>query len=70
MSTGHEHDSEQEYAFLEETIKDKAYRKKKSKNTMLKIMAFGLLFGIAASIGFYAVKPVAETLFSITTFPG
>lgn len=67
MSTNHEYDSEQEYAFLEETIKDKAYHKKKSKNTMLKIVAFGLLFGIAASIGFYAVKPLAESMFGKET---
>lgn len=53
----------EEYAFLQETLKDEKERGKARRNRILKTAGRGLVFGIAASLGFFAVKPWAEKAF-------
>lgn len=53
----------EEYAFLQETLKDEKERGKAKRNKILKTAGMGLVFGIAASLGFFAVKPWAEKAF-------
>ncbi|MEF9946186.1 MAG: S1C family serine protease [Lachnospiraceae bacterium] len=55
--------STEEFSFLQETIKDEPVNKKKLASNILKILGLGLIFGIAASLGFFALKPWAETKF-------
>lgn len=54
---------EREYSFLQETIKDEKRSVKKMKNLIFKYAGLGLVFGIAASLGFCALKPWAEKRF-------
>lgn len=62
--SGHETEQEpEEFAFLEEKIKDATFDVKKATSKVLKLVSMGLLFGIAASIGFFALKPWAESTF-------
>ena len=56
--SGAEHE---EYEFLQETLKDEK-RGRIGKSTIIKCAALGLVFGIAASLGFFALKPWAEDL--------
>lgn len=54
---------QEEYSFMQETIKDETGSPKKTKNLVLKYAGLGLVFGLAASLGFFALKPWAETKF-------
>ena len=57
--SGTEHE---EYEFLLETLKDEKKRGRIGKSTIIKSAALGLVFGMAASLGFFALKPWAEDL--------
>lgn len=54
---------EEEYSFLQETIKDEAGGRKKLKKDILRIIGFGFIFGIVACFSFCAFKPWIETHF-------
>lgn len=54
---GHE-----DYEFLQETLKDEKKRGRIGKSTIIKCAALGLVFGMTASLGFFALKPWAENL--------
>ena len=54
---------EKEYSFMQETIKDENRSVKKTKNLIFKYAGLGLVFGITASLSFYALKPWAESRF-------
>lgn len=54
---------EEEYSFMQETIKDKNGGHGKSRDRILKCAGLGLIFGLAACLGFYALKPWAESVF-------
>ncbi len=51
------------YSFMQETIKDQTGGRKKTRNLMMKYIGLGLMFGLAACLGFYALKPWAEEKF-------
>lgn len=53
----------EQYSFLQEKIKNDAVDKKKRISGIARIVGAGLIFGVAASIGFFALKPWAETKF-------
>ncbi len=64
METDHGPDQEPEkYSFLQEKIKDEAFSRKKVLYKISWLVGRGLLFGVAASIGFFALKPWAESTF-------
>lgn len=52
---------EEEYAFLQETFKDEKGRGRISRGMIAKYACLGLVFGMAASLGFFALKPWAES---------
>lgn len=52
----------EEYAFLQETIKDEKDKGRIKKGTIMKCAGLGLVFGLTASLGFFAVKPWAEAV--------
>lgn len=56
-------EEQQEYSFMQEIIKDENPSVKKKKNLVLKCMGLGLVFGLTASLGFFALKPWAESQF-------
>lgn len=55
--------NQEEYSFLEEQIKENAPSKKKVISFAFRLICAGILFGLAAGISFYAVKPWAEDAF-------
>ena len=57
--SGAEHE---EYEFLQETLKDEKKRGRIRKSTIIKCTVLGLVFGMTASLGFFALKPWAEDL--------
>lgn len=59
MDTGHRPSVEekQEYEFIQEVIKNE---KKKSTFQLLRWASVGLIFGISACLGFFALKPIIE----------
>lgn len=64
METDHGPDQEPEkYSFLQEKIKDESFSRKKLLYKIPRLVGKGLLFGVAASIGFFALKPWAESTF-------
>lgn len=64
METDHGPDQEPEkYSFLQEKIKDESLSRKKVFYKISWLIGKGLLFGVAASIGFFALKPWAESTF-------
>lgn len=52
------------FSFMQETIKNENSGSGKSRNTVLKYAGLGLIFGLAACLGFYALKPWAENHFA------
>lgn len=58
-----EAEEEKEFSFMQETIKDENWNGKRIRNLILKYAGFGLVFGMAASLGFFALKPWAESRF-------
>lgn len=59
-----ETEKKEEYEFLQETIKDNT---KQKKRVFLKYAALGLVFGMTASLGFFALKPLIEDRFDYGT---
>lgn len=57
-----EAEPEEEYAFLQETLKDEGERRRISRGMIAKYAGLGLVFGLTASLGFFALKPWAESL--------
>lgn len=53
---------EEEYAFLQETLKDEKGRGRISRGMIVKYACLGLVFGLTASLGFFALKPWAESM--------
>ena len=53
---------EEEYAFLQETLKDEKKRGRISRGMIVKYACLGLVFGLTASLGFFALKPWAESM--------
>lgn len=68
-----EDEGQKEFAFLQETIKDEHPSGKRTFYKLVKVAGIGLVFGLAASCGFYALKPWAESKFqknpSVVTIP-
>lgn len=58
-----EEEKEQEYSFLQETIKDETVSKKKVKKDIFRMAGLGLVFGLVASLSFSAFKPWMDELF-------
>ncbi len=63
---GEKEDSQEEYSFLQETIKKEPLNKKMLIKHIGKIAVYGIIFGMAACTGFFALKPWAEELFHKT----
>ncbi len=64
MNTGHVPEEHQEdYSFLQETIKDERLGPKKIAGKVGKWLGLGLVFGMAACVSFYALKPWATNTF-------
>lgn len=63
----------QEFSFLQETIKEEPFNSKKLAGRIAGLAGRGLIFGLAASVGFCALKPWAESKFprsaKIVTIP-
>lgn len=59
----HEPESPEEFSFLQERIKKEPVNKKKLVRKIARVAGLGLVFGLAASLSFYALKPWAETKF-------
>jgi len=58
-----EAEEQEEFSFLQETIKDELPSGKRTFYKIIKIAGSGAVFGLAACIGFFALKPWAETQF-------
>ena len=58
---------EEEFSFLQETIKKDGFTKEKLLRKCVQIALIGLVFGGCASLGFYDLKPVASRLFATKT---
>lgn len=54
---------QEEYSFMQEVIKDETDSAKKIKSSVFRIMGYGMVFGVAASIVFCALTPWLETNF-------
>lgn len=52
-----EQEDEEEFSFLQETIKDEAGGTNKTRKNILRMIGLGLVFGIAASFSFSVLKP-------------
>ncbi len=64
MGTEREQEQEHEkYSFIQESIKDEEINPKKSFRKITKTIGLGILFGLAACTGFFALKPWAESVF-------
>ena len=64
MNTGHVPEEHQEdYSFLQETFKDERLGPKKLASKVGKWLGLGMVFGMAACVAFYALKPWAEETF-------
>lgn len=53
-------DPRDEYSFMQETIKDEVNDKKKARKDIVRMAGLGLVFGVIASVGFCAAKPLVE----------
>lgn len=53
----------EEFSFLQETIKEKPITGRMVVNQLGKMAVYGIVFGLMASISFFAIKPWAESLF-------
>lgn len=60
---------DQEFSFLQETIKKEPMNRKKVVKRTLTVAVLGLVFGLFASLGFCALKPWAEKHFPGNTTP-
>ncbi len=60
---GSGHEEEEPFSFLQETIKPKPLSREKILSQLARIAIYGLLFGIFACLGFFALKPWVEKQF-------
>ena len=60
---GTQHEPQDEYSFIQETIKDEEFNPRKWVAKLGRVLLLGLVFGIAACIAFFALKPWAEETF-------
>lgn len=56
--------NKEEFSFMQETIKDENGGFRKNRSMALKCAGMGLIFGLAACLGFCALKPWAEEHFA------
>ncbi len=64
METDREQEQEQEkYSFIQESIKDEKIDLKKSLQKVCKMLGLGAVFGCAACLSFFLMRPWAEKLF-------
>ena len=54
---------EEPFSFLQETIKPEPIAHKQVRDKLIKLAACGVLVGMFACLGFYALKPWAQKLF-------
>lgn len=54
---------QEEFSFLQETIKKKPVTLRTIANQLGKMIAYGIVFGLVASLSFFTLKPWAETKF-------
>ena len=59
-----EGEKKEEFSFMQETIKDENVGYRKIRNMVLRYAGLGLIFGLAACLGFYALRPWVENRFS------
>ena len=52
--------SENEYSFMQETIKDEVGSKTKAKKDIVRMVGLGVIFGVVASLSFCVTKPWLE----------
>lgn len=67
MSEDWKNKQEENYSFLQETFKDEQVRPKRIIGTVCRTIGKGLVFGLAASLAFCALKPWAEAIFTRET---
>lgn len=60
-------ESEQEFSFLQETIKPESISRDKVMKRIGQLALTGVIFGVFACLGFYALKPWVMTLFPDNT---
>ena len=63
-TSAHEEAKEEHYSFLQETFKDEQMTGRKLTNIICQTAGKGLIFGLAACLAFYALRPWAETIFT------
>ncbi|WP_461811725.1 S1C family serine protease [Faecalimonas sp.] len=56
-------EEKKEFSFLQETIKSEQMTGRKLAGRVIMIVACGLLFGLMSCVGFFALKPWAESIF-------
>ncbi len=56
-------ETEQEFSFLQETVKTKKKSRKKMLIQYVRMILYGVIFGIVACFSFFALKPWAENRF-------
>lgn len=60
---GLEEQKEEQFSFLQETIKPKPVTRRKILTQLARVGIYGLIFGTFACLGFFALKPWAQTRF-------
>ena len=60
---GHEEQKEEQFSFLQETIKPKPVTRKKILTQLARVGIYGLIFGAFACLSFFALKPWAQNKF-------
>lgn len=63
QKNGEVRQTEEEYSFMQEVIKDETDSPKKLKSSIFRIIGYGAVFGLAASIVFCALSPWVDTHF-------
>lgn len=60
---GPDHGPDEEYSFLQETIKPKPISREKLLKEFVRIAIYGVVLGVFACLAFFALKPWAERIF-------
>lgn len=60
---GQEEKKEEKFSFLQETIKPKPISREKLLKELVRIAVYGVIIGVFACLGFYALKPWAQSWF-------
>ncbi len=64
MKQDQKHPGEEEYAFMQEVIKDESDNRNTWKKRCFRMIGLGVIFGIAACIAFFALQPIVREQFS------